>query len=240
MLALLKVIFYVPLYNGLIFLVDLLPGTSAGAAVILLTFIIKLLLFPLSQKAARFQLEMKAHEGDINRLKERYKNNKQAQGKAILEFYREKGVNPFSGIAPILIQIPIVIALYYVFFKGGLPAVDIALLYPFVSIPEVDMNFLGIDIGGKSLILAVLVALTQFLQGHFAMPPVKPKRENPSFQDDLARGMQLQMKYLLPVFMGFVSYAVSGAVALYFITSNVFMVGQELYLRRRLHKTHTR
>lgn len=238
MLALLKVIFYVPLYNGLIFLVDVLPGASAGAAVIILTCTIKLLLFPLSQKAARFQLEMKAHEAEINRLKERYKNDKQAQGRAILEFYKEKGINPFSGILPVLIQIPVVIALYYVFFKGGLPAVDTALLYPFVSAPEVvEMRFLGIDIGGKSMLLAVLVALTQFLQGRFAMPPAPPRSSSPSFQEDLARGMQLQMRYILPVFMGFVSYAVSGAVALYFITSNLFSVCQELYLRRKFRQT---
>ena len=236
MLALLKVIFYIPLYNGLVFLVGILPGGSVGAAVISLTVFIKLLLFPLSQKSAKFQFEMRTHDGEIRRIKERYKNDKHAQGKAILDFYREKGINPFAGILPILIQIPIVIALYYVFFKGGLPAVDTALLYPFVPIPSVSMHFLGIDIGGKSAVFAILVALTQFLQGHLAMPPLPPRTSSPSFQDDLARGMQLQMKYFLPVFMGFVSYAVSGAVALYFITSNLFMVAQEVYLRRQFKK----
>jgi YidC/Oxa1 family membrane protein insertase len=242
MLALLKTVFYVPLYNGLIFLVALLPGRSAGAAVILLTVIIKLLLFPLSQKAAKFQLEMKAHEEEIRRIKEKYKKDKQAQGKAILDFYREKGINPFAGILPVFIQIPVVIALYYVFFKGGLPSVDTGLLYSFVPVPEVDMEFLGMDIGGKSLVLAVLVGVTQYLQGRFAMPPLPPRSDAPSFQDDLARGMQVQMKYMLPLFMGFVSYAVSGAVALYFITSNLFMIGQEVYLRRKFksrnHLTH--
>jgi len=236
MMALLKTVFYVPLYNGLIFFIDIIPGASAGAAVIALTILIKLILFPLSYKASKFQYEMKAHEADINRLKERYKDDRQAQGKAILEFYKEKGINPFAGILPLFIQIPIVIALYYVFYKGGLPSVDAALLYSVVPVPEVSMIFLGLDISQKSIILAVLVGVSQLLQGHLAMPPAPAKSEKPSFGDDLARGMQLQMKYVLPIVMAFVAYAVSGAVALYFITSNLFTVCQELYLRRLLRK----
>src|SRR3989344_3917694 len=167
MLALLKTVFYVPLYNELIFLISILPGHSVGAAVILLTCIVKLLLSPLSHKAAKFQLEMKAHEGDLNRIKEKYKNDKQAQGKAILEFYREKKVNPFAAIIPLFIQIPIIISLYYVLYKGGLPAVDASLLYSFVSSPTPDMHLFGVNILEKSLPLALLAGIAQLLQGHF-------------------------------------------------------------------------
>ena len=244
MLALLKTVFYQPLYNGLIFLIGVLPGASVGLAVLLLTVCIKLLLFPLSQKAARFQLEMKVHEGEINRIKERHKSDKQAQGKAIMDFYREKKINPFAGILPIFIQIPVVIALYYVFFKGGLPVIDASLLYSFVPTPAaVDMHFLGIALAGKSVFLALLVGVTQYVQGRLSLPPPKPRGEKPSLGEDLAHGMHLQMKYMMPVFMAFVSYAVSGAVALYFITSNVFTIGQEMYLRKKFkkegHLTHS-
>lgn len=121
MLAILKTTFYIPLYNGLIFLIGIIPGHSVGVAVIVLTVFIKLLLFPLSYKATKFQMEMKAHEGDIKKIKEQFKNDKQAQGRAILDFYKEKGLNPFAGILPLFIQIPIIIALYYVFFRGGVP-----------------------------------------------------------------------------------------------------------------------
>ncbi|MEK7207960.1 MAG: YidC/Oxa1 family membrane protein insertase [Patescibacteria group bacterium] len=242
MLALLKTVFYVPLYNGLIFLIALLPSHSVGSAVILLTLLVKLLLFPLSQKATKFQLEMKAHEPELSRLRERYKSDKQAQGKAILEFYREKKINPFGAMLPLFIQIPIVIALYYVFFKGGLPEVDEALLYFLTPLPEPNMDFFGLKVLDKSVVLAVLAGAAQYLQGHFAMPPAPAKEAAPSFQGDLARGMHLQMKYLLPLFMVFVAYAVSGAVALYFITSSLFTVAQELYLRRKFsrerHLTH--
>lgn len=237
MLAMLKVIFYIPLYNGLIFLIDKIPGSSAGAAVILLTLLVKVILFPLSFRASKFQFEMKAHEAELNRLKEKHKGDKEAQGRAVLQFYKEKGVNPFMGILPILIQIPIVIALYYVFSRGGLPEVNEGLLYPFVFVPSVDMHFFGIDIAGKSLFLAVLTGLSSFLQSHFAAPPPSPASAGkPSFQEDLARGMRLQTRYLLPLFMAFVAYKISGAVALYFITSNLFTVGQELYMRRQFKK----
>ncbi len=235
--ALLKTVFYTPVYNGLVFLIDVMPGHSVGAAVILLTLFIKLILFPLSYKATKFQFEMKQHEADINRIKEKYKDDKQAQGKAVLDFYREKGVNPFAGILPLFIQIPVVIGLYYVFSRGGLPVVDTSLLYSFVRVPLVDMHFFGMDIGAKNLILAIVVGICQLLQGHFASPPAPAKSATPSFGDDLARGMQLQMKYFLPILMAFVAYHISGAVALYFITSSLFAVGQELYLRKTIRKT---
>ncbi|HEY4508356.1 MAG TPA: YidC/Oxa1 family membrane protein insertase [Candidatus Paceibacterota bacterium] len=239
MLALLKIVFYVPIYNGLIFLIGVLPGHSVGTAVILVTVLVKLLLFPLSRKATLFQTEMKLHEPELNRIKERYKNDKQAQGKAIMEFYRERRINPFSGILPIFIQIPIVIALYYVFYGGGLPAIDAGLLYSFVPVPTPDMHFLGLDMLEKSLLLALLAGASQFLQAHIVMPPPPPKTDTaPSLGSDLARGMHLQMKYIFPIFMAFIAYAVSGAVALYFITSSIFTVLQELYIRRSLAKTH--
>ena len=236
--ALLKAVFYIPLYNGLIFLIYILPGHSVGVAVILFTVLIKLLLSPLSHKAAKFQLEMKAHEGELNRIKEQFKNDKQAQGKATLDFYREKKINPFAGILPLFIQIPIIIALYYVFYGGGLPVVDTTLLYSFVPVSLPDMHLFGINILEKSMPLAILAGIAQFLQAKFAMPPAPTKTETPSIGNDLARSMHLQMKYFLPVFMAFVAYAVSGAVALYFITSSLFTIAQEVIVRRSLAKTH--
>ena len=242
MFAILKLIFYVPLYNGLVFLIGVLPGNSVCTAVILFTILIKLLLSPLSHKAAKFQLEMKAHEADINRIKEQFKNDKQAQGKAIMDFYREKKINPFAGIVPLFVQIPIVNSLYYVFYAGGLPEIDASLLYSFVPTPTPDMHLFGVNILEKSLVLAVLAGVAQFFQAQFAMPPAPPKTDTPSIGNDLARGMHMQMKYVLPVFMGFVAYAVSGAVALYFITSSLFTIAQEVLVRRSLakgHKAHT-
>lgn len=224
---------YVPLYNGLVFLMDLVPWADAGVSVIIFTFLVKLALFPVSQKAVRTGLRMKALEGDLAAIKERHKNDKEAHAKATMAFYKEKNINPFSSVFLALVQIPIILGLYYIFYAGGLPNIKTELLYSFVSVPSVSMHFLGlIDITKGSLLLAILVALSQYFQVRFAMPAMKPKVEGASMKDDFARTLNLQMRYFLPVMVGVIAYNISGAVSLYWITSNLFAIGQEIYVRR--------
>jgi YidC/Oxa1 family membrane protein insertase len=231
---------YQPLYNGLIFLMSVMPWADAGVSVIVFTFLVKLALFPLSQKATRTQLKMKELEGELSLLKEQHKNDREAHARATMALYKEKNVNPFSTFFLALIQIPIILALYYIFYRGGLPNINIDLLYPFVSAPTVTMHFLGIiDITKGSLVLAILVGLSQYFQVRFAMPSLKPKVSgNPaSMKDDFARTLNLQMRYFLPVFVAFIAYSIAGAVSLYWITSNLFAIAQELYIRRSVALT---
>jgi YidC/Oxa1 family membrane protein insertase len=224
---------YIPLYNGLVFIIGFVPFADAGVAVIVLTFLVKLALFPLSQKAIKTQLRMKTFEADLAALKEKHKTDREAHAKATMAFYKEKNINPFSSIFLILVQIPIILGLYYIFYKGGLPTIDTSLLYSFVGVPSVSMHFLGlIDITKGSLILAILVAASQYFQVRFSMPAIKPKTSEMSFKEDLARTMNLQMRYFLPAVVGVVAYSISGAVSLYWITSNLFAIGQEIYVRR--------
>lgn len=228
-------IIYIPLYNGLVFLMDVVPWADAGVSVVIFTFLVKLALFPLSQKAIRTGLRMRALEGDIAALKERHKNDREAHAKATMAFYKEKNINPFSSVFLALVQIPIILGLYFVFYSGGLPEIKTELLYSFVSAPIVNMQFLGlIDITKGSLMLAVLVAVSQYFQVRFAMPPMKPKvaGEATSMKEDFARTLNLQMRYFLPAVVGVVAYNISGAVSLYWITSNLFAIGQEVYVRR--------
>lgn len=230
---------YQPLYNGLIFLMSVMPWADAGVSVIVFTFLVKLVLFPISQKATRTQLKMKSHERDLNLLKEKHKNDRQAHAQATMAFYKEKNINPFSTFFLALVQIPIILALYYIFYRGGLPRIQTDLLYPFVSAPAVTMRFFGlIDITKGSLVLAILVGVSQYFQVRFSMP-VPNKQNNPkvSMKDDFARTLNLQMRYFLPVLVGVIAYNISGAVSLYWITSNLFAIGQELYVRRAFFKT---
>jgi len=223
-----------PLYNGLIFLMDIAPWADAGVAVILFTIIIKLILFPLSKKAVITQLRMKEIEPAMNRIRETVKD-RQMQALQIMNLYKEKGVNPFSGILNIIIQLPILIALYSIFIKSGLPVVNTELLYPFVAVPTVDMEFLGIlNIAEKSIILSVIAAAAQYFQIRYSLPPTPPAKKNPSFQDDLARNVNMQMRYVFPVVILFISYTASATVALYLIVSSLFTIGQELYIRKKL------
>lgn len=232
-----NIFFYKPLYNGLIFLITILPWADIGIIVILFTCIVKLVLFPLSKKSVLTQIKMKEIQPDLDAIKEKHKDNKQEQALKVMALYKEKKVNPFSGILLLFIQIPIIFALYFVFLKGGLPKIDTNMLYSFIKIPEpVDISFFGLmDITQKSYIMAFFAALTQFFQVKFAVPSFKKtdnKLKPNSFKDDLAKSMSIQMKYILPVIIFFISKGLPAVVALYWTTSNLFAIGQELYLRR--------
>jgi YidC/Oxa1 family membrane protein insertase len=230
-------IFYIPLYNALIFCIDLISSHSAGWAVILLTIIIRIILFPLARQAIKTQLQMKQIEPELQKLRATIKD-KQEQAKKMMELYKERDVHPFAGFLLLLIQLPILIALYQV-FRSGLPMVNASLLYSFVKAPaSVSMGILGISLLGNSFILALLAVVTQFIQLQLALPtPVKPQKDQRSFQDDLAYSMNVQMKYILPLLLFPVAY-ISPVIALYLIAANTFMIFQELFVRRRMAKKY--
>ena len=223
-----------PLLNALAFLVSIIPGGDVGIAVIILTIFVKIVLFPLSQKSIESQAEMSILTPELNKIKASGAS-KEEQAKQTFELYKKHNVNPFSGCLLVLIQIPIIFALYYVFFKGI--NFEGGLLYSFIHVPEhINMIFLGIlDISKKSLILAILAGVSQYLQAHF-MPKPAPSSNTSgplgSFSESFAKSMHMQMKYIFPFIVAFIAYSISGAVALYWITSNLFMVGQQIYVKK--------
>lgn len=248
MIEFFNAVFYQPLYNALVFLIDILPSADVGVAVIILTLLVKLLILPLSIKATRTQMKLKILEPKIKELQTRYKDKREEQATKMLEMYREAKVNPFSSIFLLLIQLPIIIALYLVFARGGLPEIDPERLYSFIPSPEnVNMNFIGlIDVAGKSFVLACIAGIAQFAQSHFLLSAQnkikkeesvekKPEeKKEPSFKDELAKSMNLQMRYVFPLVIGFIAYTISGAVALYFIISSLVTIAQEVFVQRKL------
>ncbi len=227
--------FYNPLYNGLVLLLSYLPSPDIGWAVIIFTAFIKLLLFPLSRQAVRTQMKLKEVAPELERIKEQYKDEKEKQAKEMMLVYQKNDINPFSGFLLALIQIPIILALYFIFLKGGLPVINAKILYSFVKIPaNINTHFLNlIDVSKPQIVLGILAGISQYVQVQFSVPPIK-KVDNPGFKDDLARSMNMQMRYILPFFVFLISFKVSGAVALYWITGNLFTIGQELYMRKHL------
>lgn len=232
--------FFDPIYNGLVFFIDTIPGSDVGLAIVAITILVKFVLLPLSIKASRMQKMMKEVEPKLNDVREKHKDDREALARATMEIYREAGINPFSGIFLMFLQIPIVIALYFSVARGGgvpLPGINVDLLYSFIPTPEaVDMIFLGfVDIAAKSLPLAVLAGLTQFVHAQISLPPLSPKKDGESsMKDDFARSMHLNMRYVLPVMIGFIAYTLSASVALYFTVSNLFAIAQEFFVRRRV------
>jgi YidC/Oxa1 family membrane protein insertase len=230
---------YIPLYNAFIGIIGAFPWLDAGIVVILFTILIKVILFPLSQKSVRSQIEMKKIQPAIDEIKQKYKDNKQEQALKTMALYKEKGVNPFSGIFLAFIQLPILIALYMVFYKNSLGEVNASLLYSFIHAPEyVNTWFLGLfDITQKNTILAVIVALGQYYQIKLTMPTVKKPedgKKDTSFQGELAKSMSTQMKYVMPVMMFFIARSFAAVVSLYLITSSLFAIGQEIYMRKKM------
>jgi len=225
---------YQPLLNALAFLVSVVPGGDVGIAIILLTILVKIALYPLSQKSIEGQAKMNFLAPELNKIK-KSGANKEEQAKQTFELYKKHKTNPFSGCLLVLIQIPIIFALYYVFYKGI--SFESGVLYSFIAAPQsMNMNFLGvIDIAGKSLFLAIIAGISQYLQAHFMPKPPASSGETGSFQESFAKSMHLQMKYFFPIIVTFIAYSISGAVALYWITSNLFAVAQQVYANKKKH-----
>ena len=205
-----------------------------GIAVVTLTILVKLIIFPLSQKFIKNQAAMNMLAPELKKIKESGANREE-QARLTFELYKKHKTNPFSGCLPVLIQIPILFALYYVFFKGI--NFESGLLYSFIHVPEhVGMMFLGIlDLSKKSLILAVLAGASQYLQAYFMPKPNVPAATNGStetFAESFGKSMSMQMKYFFPFIVAFIAYRISGAIALYWITSNIFTVCQQIYVNK--------
>lgn len=233
--------FYDPIYNLLVFTINHIPGGDVGLATIIVTCIVKVVLFPLSKNATKTQLKMKAFEPELSKIKEQYGQNREEFGRKTLEFYRKNEINPFASFFLILIQLPIIIALAYIFISGGLPIIKTDLLYSFLAVPTmVSTLFLGlIDVSKTSIILSIMAGLAQFVQIRLSVPAYTPPTDpskKPTFGDDLAKSMNVQMRYVMPVFMFLICLSVSGAVALYWITGSLFTIAQEVYFRRTIKK----
>lgn len=228
-------IIYTPLYNALILFIDLIPGGDVGVAVIVLTLLVRVVLFPLSKKSSRTQLVMKMIQPKIDALKKKLKDNPQEQAKQTMALYKEEGVNPFAGFLVILIQLPIIFGLYFIFLRGGLPTINMEILYNFISVPEsINMSFLGIlDISSKNIFLAILTGATQFIQISLVAPKMIKRKKDAGMKDDMMRSMQLQMRYVMPVIVAVIAYTLPATIGLYWTTSNTFMILQELYIRRQ-------
>lgn len=236
---------FAPLYNGLITLFDTIPWIDAGIAVILFTIIVRLILFPLSKRAIIAQVKMRELQPELDRIKIDYKDDRQKQGTMMMEMYKEKGIHPFSSVLLLFIQLPIIYALYGVFIRSGLPVVDQTLLYHFISTPVINIHFFGLfDITKPSLILSLGAAVAQYLQLEFSLNAMKSSapvaKNGVKSQADMAQSMTNQMKYIFPVVIFFISYRLSGVLSLYWITTNLFTLVQELVVRKKLahKKTH--
>lgn len=221
-------IFYRPLLGALVFLTSVLPGADLGFAVVVLTVLIKLVTFPLTHKMLKTQKVMKELEPEIKKLYED-KKNKEEQARALMELYRSHGINPLSGFFSLLIQLPLLIALYQVFWKG-IPF-KTEEIYSFLTTPAgINTLFLGfIPLIEPSVGMAIFAGISQFWQAKFALPPSKEAKN----KNDMSRMMQTQMVYVFPILIFFIAFKLPAAVSLYWTAMNVFAIVHEAIVRKR-------
>jgi YidC/Oxa1 family membrane protein insertase len=231
------VILYQPLFNALILLYDYVPGHDFGVAIILLTIIIRIIIYPLSIKAVNSQRSLQKLQPQIQETQRKYKDDKEKQAKEILSLYKREKINPFSGILLALVHLPILIALYRVFWEGLNPK-ELASLYSFVLNPgNINPLFLNImDLSKPNYIFAILAGLVQYFQTKMLLPKNDPKA-NKTGKPDISQMMQKQTLYFLPVFTVIVLLGLPSALGVYWTASGLFSIVQQYLIFKKSDKT---
>ena len=234
MSAIFNTIFYQPILNLLVYLYNVIPGHDIGAAIIVMTAVIKLILLPLSKLSINSQKAMQELQPKLDELKKKYANNKEELGKAMMQLYKEEKVNPFSSCLPLIIQLPFLWAVFQV-FRDGLGGKSLELVYSFVGRPEIinPISLGFIDLSKPNIILAVLAGLAQFWQAKM-MVTKRPEVKDPGAKDeDLMAMMNKQMLYFMPILTVFIGLTFPGGLALYWLVTTLLTVAQQLYLFKK-------
>lgn len=231
-----------PIFNILVGITNILPTHSIGWAIIIVTFLVRVVLLPSSLHQARqaslTQEKMKKLNVELEKIRQQYKNDKARQSEATMKLYRESGVNPASGCLPLLIQLPILIALYQVFLAGIGPE-RYGQLYSFVHIPDsINLLFFGIPMDHPSIFLAAAAGIAQFVQIKFFSPGAPaPAASQSTDTAEMMAAMQKNMAYIFPLMTVFISIRLPAALALYWVASTLFGVLQQYIIKRRFHLT---
>lgn len=222
---------YRPLFNLLIWLYNVIPGADIGFAIIALTVIVKLILWPLTNASLKSQKALQDLQPKLDALKEEHKDDKEKLAKAMMELYTKEKVNPLSSCLPILVQIPILIALYRV-LSDGLHVESLSALYSFVENPgSINEMFLGIvNLAERSIPLAVLAGIFQFWQTKMliARRPPKQVQGKPGAKDEeMLASMNQSMMYFMPVMTVVIGASLPGGLTLYWVAINVVSIIQQ-------------
>jgi YidC/Oxa1 family membrane protein insertase len=236
MKALFNTLIYQPIFNLFVWLYAIIP--DVGVVILLVTLIVKIVLYPLTKKSIEAQKELTDLQPKLEALKQKHKGDQQTIAQETMKLYKEHKVNPFGSCLPILVQLPIFLALYWV-FQAGLTSSDFNLLYSFVPNPgTLNTNTLGfLDLSKPNAVLAILAGLAQYWQAKMMIAKRPPKAAGAGGKDeDMAAMMNKQMLYFMPILTVFIGFSFPGGLALYWLFSTVFTIVQQ-YLLFRNQKT---
>ncbi|MEI7512835.1 MAG: YidC/Oxa1 family membrane protein insertase [Candidatus Uhrbacteria bacterium] len=234
-------IFFQPILNLLVWLYVTVPGQDIGIAIILLTVVIKLLLYPLTHLQIKQQRAMQSLQPKIDEIRKRLKDDKEKQAAELMELYKKDKVNPVASCLPLLIQLPVFIALFSA-LKTGLQSQGLNMLYPFVANPQtINVLFLGIfDLAKPNYILAVLAGAVQFWQTRQIMKPpaatitVAPEVTGAEGAKDesMTAIMNKQMMYMMPIMTIVIGFSLPGGLTLYWLVMSLLTVAQQWLVLR--------
>jgi len=233
---------YKPLFNILMLLYVYLPGQDLGIAIIGLTLIIRIILFPSYLKTIQAQQALKKLQPHIDRVKDQYKHDKTQQSQELVKLYQEHKVNPLSGCLPLLVQLPIMYALYRV-FVAGLSNESLTHLYKwFPKVPTtINTTFLGfthipslvVNLTAPNLYLAILAGVVQLVQS-LMMKQLQPASN--TGDGGMAKIINAQMIYFFPIFTVFIAWSLPAALSLYWVATTLFMVIQQIIILKRIRE----
>jgi YidC/Oxa1 family membrane protein insertase len=234
-MAILSAVFYQPLYNLAQFIYGVVPIRDFGITVILITIIVKLVLYPFSRQSIKAQRSMLELQPKINTVREKFKDDKQAQAKALMDLYKEHKVNPFSSCLPLLVQLPFLIALYRVFINT-LKNTGSSDLYPFIHNPGVvsGLSFGVIDLGQPSYVLAIIAGLAQYFQARQLQVQKPVVATDGSKDESVMAAMNKQMLYMMPILTAFIGSRLPAGLALYWIVTTLLTYAQQWQMLRRV------
>lgn len=248
-----------PLLNALFIIVAALPSHDFGIAIIILTILIRIALFPVARKQIHSQKAMSAIQPEVNKLKEKYKGKPKELQVATMELYKEKEFNPFGSCLPLLIQMPFLIGLFYVFRKFQDSAIlslrnpdaILSQIYPWVeSLDFVDAYVQSHEVVSTLFLGVIDLAKVGAPEGIFniaayywpaivlgliagALQFIQTKMLTPKKQsDDPAAKISSQMVYMFPLLTVGISLTFPAALPLYWITTTLFAIGQQYFSMR--------
>lgn len=259
--------FVIPILNVLVgfyraFQVIGLPG-ALGLSVILLTVIIRLILHPLTATQLKSTYKLNKLKPELDKIAARFKDDKKRIQQEQLKLYQQAGINPAAGCLPLLVQMPILIALYNLFNQllsnGNLPkvveSINNVVYLPFLKINALDLSFFGLNLAHKPsdwqkfgwwlLAVPVLTAVLQYWQTKMMVPQTrklevrseKLEDEKKDKQEDMGAAMQKQMAIMMPLMIGYFAYTFPLGLSLYWNTFTIFAIIQQNYLNK-LHNKH--
>lgn len=227
-------IFYRPLLNGLVFLYNILPSHDIGLSIIVLTIAIRLALWPLTAKTIKSQKILEGLKPKIEEINRRFKNDKESRAKGLMNLYKENKINPLGGFLSLIIQIPIIIALWRVFLNI-INAIDKSSFYWFIKAPDqIQFMFLGLlDLSRRNMLLAFIAAALQYFQTKMIIPSsAKATEGKPAGTPDFSQIMSRQMLYMGPILSIIIFFNLPAAIPLYWIVVTILTILQQYLIQK--------